>query len=159
MNTKNEDEYTLTLEWVLYELDLSVLQVTTMNLALNFQSRDRTSYECKLGETIPIYIIQSGREISAILLIVVRDGWKDQKCAYNMGSKRDSFLRKRCLLFCFVHDVLHISLEIMRRFTSVGLSYKDVILFSKIFYVFDVVFVKSNSISCEFSGLNYLATL
>ena len=26
-------------------------------------------------------------------------------------------------------------------------SYKDVILFSKIFYVFDVIYVKSNSIS------------
>ena len=29
--------------------------------------------------------------------------------------------------------------------TSGGLPYKDVILFSKIFYVFDVVYVKSNS--------------
>ena len=35
-----------------------------------------------------------------------------------------------------------------KQFTSVGLSYKDIILFSKIFYVFDVVYVKSNSISC-----------
>ena len=41
-----------------------------------------------------------------------------------------------------------------KKFTSVGLTYKDVILFSKIFYVFDVVYVKSNSISYEFSGLN-----
>ena len=39
------------------------------------------------------------------------------------------------------------------------LSYKGVILFSKIFYVFDVVYVKWNSISCEFSGLNYVTTL
>ena len=31
-------------------------------------------------------------------------------------------------------------------FTSVGLSYKDVIFFSKIFYVFEVVYVKSNNI-------------
>ena len=29
-----------------------------------------------------------------------------------------------------------------KKFTSVGLSYKDVILFSKIFYKFDVVYVK-----------------
>ena len=36
---------------------------------------------------------------------------------------------------------------------------KEVILFSKIFYMFDVVYIKSNSISCEFSGLNYVATL
>ena len=33
------------------------------------------------------------------------------------------------------------------------------VLFSKIFYVFDVVYVKSSSISCEFSGLNIAATL
>ena len=77
-----------------------------------------------------------------------------------MGSKLDSFLRKRCSLFCFVHVVLLISLEIMRKkFTSVCLSCKGVILFSKIFYVFDAVYVKSNNISCEFSGLNYETTL
>ena len=46
-----------------------------------------------------------------------------------------------------------------KKFTSVGLSYNDVILFSKIFCMFDVVYVKSNSISCEFSGLNIVATL
>ena len=45
------------------------------------------------------------------------------------------FSEKRCFLFCFVHVVLLKSLEIMRKkFTSVGISYKDVILFSKIFY-------------------------
>ena len=33
-----------------------------------------------------------------------------------------------------------------KNFTSVGLSYKDVILFSKMFYVIDVVYVKLNSI-------------
>ena len=41
-----------------------------------------------------------------------------------------------------------------KKFISVGLSNKDVTLFSKIFYMFDVVYVKSNSISCEFSDLN-----
>ena len=46
-----------------------------------------------------------------------------------------------------------------KKFTSVGLSYKGVVLFKKIFYVFDVVYVKSNSISCEVSGLNVVATL
>ena len=71
-----------------------------------------------------------------------------------------SFLRKRCFLFCFVHVVLLISLEVMRKkCTSVGLSYKGVILFIKIFYLFDLVYVKLNSISCEFSGLNVVATL
>ena len=60
--------------------------------------------------------IQGERETSAILLTVVVDGWKNQKPIYNMGSKLDSFLRKRCFLFCFVHDVvLLISLEIMRK--------------------------------------------
>ena len=46
-----------------------------------------------------------------------------------------------------------------KKITLVGLSYKDVILFPKIFYVFGVVYVKSNRISCEFSGLNIVATL
>ena len=46
-----------------------------------------------------------------------------------------------------------------KKFTSVGLSYKGVILFSKIFLMFDVVYVKLNSILGEFSGLNYVATL
>ena len=32
-----------------------------------------------------------------------------------MGSKLDSFLIKRCFLFSFVHVVLLISLEIMRK--------------------------------------------
>ena len=36
---------------------------------------------------------------------------------YNMGSKLDSFLRKRCFFLCFVHVVLFIglSLEIMQK--------------------------------------------
>ena len=65
-----------------------------------------------------------------------------------MGSKLDSFLRKWCFFFTFVHVVVLISLEIMwKKFTSVGLSYMGLILFSRIFYVFDVVYVKSSSIS------------
>ena len=76
-----------------------------------------------------------------------------------MGSKLDSFLRKGCFLFCFVHVVLHIVRDNAKKITSVGLSYKGVILFSYIFYMFDVVYVKSNNISCEFSGLNFMATL
>ena len=84
----------------------------------------------------------------------------DKKMYIQYGSKLYSFLRKGCFLFCFVLVVLLISLKILRKkFTSVGFSYKDVILFSKIFYVFDVVYVKSNRISCEFSGLNITATL
>ena len=73
---------------------------------------------------------------------------KESKNLYTIWeSKLDSFLRKRCFLFCFVHVVLLISLEIMQYiYISVSLSYKDVILFSKIFYVIDVVYVKLNSI-------------
>ena len=46
-----------------------------------------------------------------------------------------------------------------KKITSVGLSHKNLILFSKIFYMFDVVYVKSNSISRKFSGLKLAATL
>ena len=54
-----------------------------------------------------------------------------------MRCKLYSFIRKSCFLFCFVHVVLLISLAIMsKKFTSVGLSYKDVILFSKVFLRF-----------------------
>ena len=38
-----------------------------------------------------------------------------KNCLYNMGSKFDSFLRKRCFSFCFVHAVLLISLKIIRK--------------------------------------------
>ena len=57
-------------------------------------------------------------------------------------------------MFCFFfHVVLLISLRHnATKFISAGSCYKDVILFSKIFYVFDVVYVKPNRISCEFSG-------
>ena len=79
---------------------------------------------------------------------------------YNMGSELCSFLRERCCLFCFVYDVLlYIVRNNAKKFTTVGLSFKDVILFSKILYMFDVVYVKSNSISCKFSGLKVVVTL
>ena len=62
------------------------------------------------------------------------------------------------VLFCSQRTA-YIVKDNAKTITSVGLSYKDVILFSKIFYVFDVVYIKSNRISCEFSGLNSTATL
>ena len=62
------------------------------------------------------------------------------------------------LLFCSSRTA-YIVRDNAKKITSVGLSYKGVILFSEIFYVLDVVYVKSNRISCEFSGLNYVATL
>ena len=80
-----------------------------------------------------------------------------------MGSKLDSFLRKGCFFFVLFlsrrRRTAYIVKVNAKKFTSVSLSYKDVILFSKIFYVFDVVYVQLNSISCEFSGLNVVATL
>ena len=39
-------------------------------------------------------------------------------------------------------------LQSLTKITSVDLSYMEVILFYKIFYVLDVVYVKSNSVSC-----------
>ena len=59
-----------------------------------------------------------------------------------MGSKLDSFVRKS--VFCSVcsRRTAHIVIDNAKKFTSVGLSYKNVILFSNIFYVFDVVCVK-----------------
>ena len=62
------------------------------------------------------------------------------------------------VLFCSRRTAYNIR-DNAKKFTSVGLSYKGVILFSKLFYVVDVVYVKSNSISCELSDLNYMATL
>ena len=56
-----------------------------------------------------------------------------------MGSKFDSFLTQRS--FCS-RRTAYIVRDNAKKFTSVGLSYKDVIIFSKIFYVFDVVYVK-----------------
>ena len=62
-----------------------------------------------------------------------------------MGSNLDGFLRKS--FFClFSRRTAYIVRDNVKKFTSVGLSYKGVTLFSKIFYVFDVVYVKSNSI-------------
>ena len=77
-----------------------------------------------------------------------------------MGSKLDKFSQKRVFLVLFCsRRTAYIVGDNAKKFTSVDLSYKDVILFSKIFYMFDVVYVKSNRISCEFFGLNITATL
>ena len=64
-----------------------------------------------------------------------------------MGSKLDSFLRKRRFLFYFVHVVLLISLEIMRKiYISRFILQGRNIIFKNI-YVFDEVYIKANSIS------------
>ena len=62
------------------------------------------------------------------------------------------------VLFCS-RRTAYIVRDNAKKITSVGLAYKDVTLFSKIFYVFYVFYVKSNSISCKFSGLKVGATL
>ena len=59
-----------------------------------------------------------------------------------MGSKLDSSLRKVFhVLFCS-RRTAYIVRDNAKKFTLLGLSYKDVILFSKIFYMFSVVYVK-----------------
>ena len=53
--------------------------------------------------------------------------------------------KKRRFLFYFVHVVLlraYIIRDNAKKITSVGISYMGLILFSKIFHVFDVVYVK-----------------
>ena len=76
-----------------------------------------------------------------------------------MGSKLDSFLRKWCFLFCFSHVEAYIVTGNEKKITSIGLSYKDVMLFKKNIYVFDVVYVKSKSmfvckVICPKAGLS-----
>ena len=64
-----------------------------------------------------------------------------------MGSKLDSFLRKHVfLVLVSSRRTAYIVRDNAKKITSLGLSYKGVILFSKIFYVFDVVNVKLNII-------------
>ena len=61
--------------------------------------------------------IQAVREISVILLTVVGDDSNDLKIytVYAVGSKLQFSQKKRYFFFCFVHVVLFISLEIMRK--------------------------------------------
>ena len=84
-------------------------------------------------------------------------GWKGNKC-HPFNSRRERlkgpiyilivFSGKCVACSVFSRRTAYIVRDIAKKFTSVGLSYKDVILFSNIFYAFDVVYVKSNSISC-----------
>ena len=77
-----------------------------------------------------------------------RRGWlKGLKNLYTMSGLNLIVSSEKCFLF-FGHVVLLISLEIMRKHLYHWFSNKDVTLFSKIFYMFDVVYVKSNSFSC-----------
>ena len=89
-------------------------------------------------------------------------GWKGNKChpfnsrwgrlkgpknIYTICGLHLIVSQKRVffVLFCS-HRTAYIVRDNAKKFTSVGLSYKDVILFSKIFYVFDLVYVKLNTI-------------
>ena len=62
------------------------------------------------------------------------------------------------VLFCS-RRTAYIVRDDAKKITSVGLSYRGVILFSKIFSTFDVDYVKSKSISYDFFGLNVVPTL
>ena len=64
-----------------------------------------------------------------------------------MGSKLDTFLRKMVLLFFCSRRAAYIVTYNAKTFTSVGLSCKDEVLFIKTIFVFDVVYVKSNTIT------------
>ena len=59
---------------------------------------------------------------------------------HSMGSKLDSFLRKECLflLFCS-RRIANIVRDNAKTFTSVDLTFKEVMLFLKKCYVFDIV--------------------
>ena len=52
-----------------------------------------------------------------------------------------------CSVLFTSYSFTYIVSDIAKKFTSVGISYMGIILFSKIFNVFVVVYVKSNSIS------------
>ena len=58
------------------------------------------------------------------------------------------FSEKGFLSLSYVLPTSYIVRDNAKTFASLGLSYKDVILFLKIFYVFDIVYVNSNRISC-----------
>ena len=74
---------------------------------------------------------------------------KGPKNRYNRGLNLIVFSEKdfSCLVLFTSHRTAYIVRDNATKFTLVGLSYKHVILFSKIFYVFNAVYVKSNSIS------------
>ena len=83
---------------------------------------------------------------------------KGPKNNTDISSKLDSFLRRK--VFLFLSSSCRNAYTVgdnAKTFTSVGLSCKNVILFSEKPYVFDVVCVKSNSITC--CGLKVAATL
>ena len=62
---------------------------------------------------------------------------------YTIWRLLDILLRKRFFFVVFCsRRTAYIFRGNAKKFTSVGISYNDVILFSKIFYMFDVVYVK-----------------
>ena len=78
--------------------------------------------------------LQGVREISVILLTVVGDGWKDQyilQYTNDTGSKPNSFLRNVFLSLRRLYCTAYIVRGNAKKLTSVGLFYKDVILFLK----------------------------
>ena len=106
----------------------------TRNTMSHAYLSSRSTYGMKRSK-----VIQSGREISAILLIVVGDGWKHQKNVYTKwGLNLIVYSEKGVSCSCSRRTACIVR-DNAKKFTSVGLSYKGVILFSKIFYMFDIV--------------------
>ena len=88
--------------------------------------------------------IQGGREVSAILLTVVGAVERTKNICIIWGLNLIVFSEKVFLvLFCSRPTAYIVRDNAKKIYISRGL-----ILFSKIFYVFDVVYVKSNRISC-----------
>ena len=57
-----------------------------------------------------------------------------------MGSKLDNFLKKKVVYFSLWFTcAAYIVRDNAKKLTSLGLSFKDVILFSRKLYVFDVI--------------------
>ena len=144
-------------EWQTIVIYISEYYINRRDLLLfHFRFQKHGGYNLKTS-----CIIQGERETSAILFNSRRGRLKGPKKLYTIrGLNLIVFSEKRCFWFCFVHVVLLISLRDNAKKNYVSrLIFEGVILFSKIFFVFHVVYVKSNIISCEFSGLNYVATL
>ena len=75
-----------------------------------------------------------------------------------MRSELDSFFRKGVFCSLCSCGIANVVSDTANIFTSIDLSCKDVIIFSKSLSVFDIVYVKSNSIMLIFC-LKVSATL
>ena len=83
--------------------------------------------------------IQNGREICVILLTVVGDDERNKKYIYTIwGLTLTVFSEKGVCCFICSRRTAYMVRDNATIFTSVSLSYKEVISFQLIFYVFEV---------------------